>query len=116
MVQVAEWLLSVLKLEGECDFHNKTGLYCPGCGGTRALFALLRGNVLLSIYYYPIIPYVAGIFCLWAVRYIVSVLWPDGPIRKMPYKMGYVYAGIIIFYANWLLKNLGIYVFGIEMR
>jgi hypothetical protein len=27
-----------------CPFHWLTGLYCPGCGATRALHALLHGN------------------------------------------------------------------------
>ena len=27
-----------------CPFFEATGLLCPGCGGTRALAALLRGD------------------------------------------------------------------------
>jgi len=27
-----------------CRFHQWTGLNCPGCGATRALYALLHGN------------------------------------------------------------------------
>src|SRR5665213_4239173 len=27
-----------------CQFHRLTGLNCPGCGGTRAFYALLHGN------------------------------------------------------------------------
>lgn len=29
-----------------CPFHALTGLYCPGCGTTRALHALLHGDPL----------------------------------------------------------------------
>jgi hypothetical protein len=32
-----------------CAFHKLTGLYCPGCGSTRALHALLHGDVLTAM-------------------------------------------------------------------
>jgi hypothetical protein len=32
-----------------CLFHQLTGLNCPGCGMTRALYALLHGNLLLAL-------------------------------------------------------------------
>ena len=32
-----------------CQFHRLTGLNCPGCGMTRALYALLHGNVLAAL-------------------------------------------------------------------
>ena len=28
-----------------CLFHQVTGLNCPGCGGTRALHALMHGHI-----------------------------------------------------------------------
>jgi len=28
-----------------CPVHYLTGLYCPGCGSLRALYALLHGNL-----------------------------------------------------------------------
>jgi hypothetical protein len=32
-----------------CQFHRLTGLNCPGCGGTRAAYALLHGDVLAAL-------------------------------------------------------------------
>jgi len=29
----------------KCMFHEMTGLYCPGCGSTRALYCLLHGEL-----------------------------------------------------------------------
>ena len=34
----------------KCWLHEWTGLYCPGCGGTRALSALLRGDLKASLH------------------------------------------------------------------
>lgn len=36
-----------------CPFHELFHIYCPGCGGTRALFELLHGHILQSLYYNP---------------------------------------------------------------
>ena len=32
-----------------CMFHQLTGLNCPGCGGTRSVYALLHGNLALAL-------------------------------------------------------------------
>lgn len=33
----------------ECFFHRVTGFHCPGCGNTRALHALVHGDVAASL-------------------------------------------------------------------
>lgn len=33
----------------ECQFHRLTGLNCPGCGMTRAVYALLHGEFLTAL-------------------------------------------------------------------
>ena len=42
-----------------CLFHLVTGAYCPGCGGTRALLALLHGRLADSIRLNPLVLYMA---------------------------------------------------------
>jgi hypothetical protein len=32
-----------------CQFHRLTGLNCPGCGATRALYALLHGDFPVAV-------------------------------------------------------------------
>ena len=45
-----------------CIFHKLTGLYCPGCGGTRAVYWLLKGNVAYSLHYHSIVLYGAVLY------------------------------------------------------
>ena len=49
----ALWLLAHFALKyvmlPECNFYNWTGLFCPGCGATRAAIALMNGDILLSL-------------------------------------------------------------------
>jgi hypothetical protein len=33
-----------------CEFHQLTGLNCPGCGATRALYALLHGDFATALH------------------------------------------------------------------
>jgi hypothetical protein len=49
-----------------CPLHQYTGLWCPGCGTTRAMHQLLHGNVMaafrfnrLAISLLPVIGYLA---------------------------------------------------------
>ena len=34
----------------QCAFYHLTGLYCAGCGATRALYALLHGRLLEALH------------------------------------------------------------------
>ena len=40
-----------------CLFHFVTGLPCPGCGGTRAFVSLLKGDLIHSFLYHPVVPF-----------------------------------------------------------
>lgn len=33
-----------------CTFHAATGWYCPGCGGTRALYSLMHGDIATALH------------------------------------------------------------------
>jgi len=48
-VGVAIYFLIVATVGLPCAFHQLTHLYCPGCGATRATWALIRGDIGLAL-------------------------------------------------------------------
>ncbi len=58
-------IIAVAYLTIHCPIRFLTGLSCPGCGMTRALFAFLRLDFKKAFYYHPaifIMPLAAVIF------------------------------------------------------
>ena len=73
----------------QCLLYNATGIYCAGCGATRAMYALLHGRLIealhdnaLFIVALPLILYIAGTYMLAAWQ---SNAWPQVPVdtRKL---------------------------------
>ncbi len=60
-----------------CTFRRLTGLECPGCGGTRALRALISGEPWAALRYNPFI--IAALPIL-LTEYIRS--WRDTPSAR----------------------------------
>lgn len=46
--EVFGFIKKLLGIGMPCAFHSLTGLYCPGCGGTRAVRELLYGDLRMS--------------------------------------------------------------------
>jgi len=88
-----------------CPLRKTAGLYCPGCGGTRATFALFRGKLLLSLYYYPAVAYAFFVYVWFMVSQTLE--WATkGKIRGMQYRNIYLFILLFLILGNWLVKNL----------
>ena len=71
---LAAAVFAVLGRGVPCVFHLITGLDCPGCGGTRMLLALLRGDLAAAWRYNPclltLLPVLIWLLLSMALRYI----------------------------------------------
>ncbi len=61
---------SLYRIGIPCIFHEITGLYCPGCGITRALFSLFELNIKKALQY-NILIFILSPFLLYYV--IISI-------------------------------------------
>ena len=88
-----------------CYFHRLTGLHCPGCGGTRAFFAFLKGDLALSWRMNPLflIGLVAGGMLVAATLYgrmtgrQVGWAWVSA-------KAGWTIFGLVLVF--WVIRNI----------
>jgi hypothetical protein len=91
-----------------CAFARQSHLYCPGCGGSRALLALLRLDVLGSLAANPSL--IAGIATL--VYYEIALyLSSRGRARVRPWP-AIAYAALIL--AFFIIRNLLLVLCGID--
>lgn len=90
----------------KCFFYDKLQIYCWGCGATRAVYSLLSGNILKSLYYNPFILYliVADIWYLITEGISIALnLENKFCIKNINF---YVYVGFLILILNWIIKMI----------
>lgn len=88
-----------------CLFSTVIGIYCPGCGGTRAVAALFHGQVLLSLWYHPLVPYMAVIGGGFMVTQGLQRLGVKG-VRGWKFHNWYLYGAIFLLISNFVIKNV----------
>ncbi len=104
--------------EGEelisCFFKESFHLYCPGCGGSRSLLALLRLDIVGSFILFPALSVsVIILICLY-IRVFISFLKNDEK-----YIMGFHLNSLIIIpviiILNFIIRNILLLFFGIDL-
>lgn len=97
-------LIEAIELGIPCVFQSLTGLYCPGCGGTRAVRSLLKGDFLMSFQYHPLV--------LYTVAALIGELILNYYSRRFHKPMNHgkrvkilVLVGAAIIVINWLFKD-----------
>ena len=99
-------------LKTHCLFHRLTGLYCPGCGGKRAVYLLFHGHPLLSLWYHPLVVYTLFVLVYYLFCFLKKKLLH--PSVKKPLPSWPLWGALILLFANCLLKNALLIFFHIE--
>ncbi|MCD7826880.1 MAG: DUF2752 domain-containing protein [Clostridiaceae bacterium] len=97
----------------ECWVRKSSGLYCPGCGGTRALLCLLQGDWMGSILYHPAVIYTFFVLACYLFRGLLCVV-SHGKLPFMRFRAVYVYIGLGITLLQFAAKNILLLCFHIQ--
>lgn len=89
---------------GGCTLHKMTGLYCPGCGGTRAIKALLRFDLLQSAFYHPIPLYTGFLGMLFLSGRIIARI-TNGRINRFHANITFLWIALALTIMNCFYKN-----------
>lgn len=101
-------------LHAPCVFHLLTGLYCPGCGGTRAVRYLLKGQLGNSVQYHPLILYMAVIVLAEFVSAGLTKVTGKSK-RHLGCEKLLIAIAVGIVLVNWFWKNYMLAVYGIDL-
>ena len=97
----------------QCAFYKLTGLYCPGCGGTRAVYSILKLNILDAIRYNITVPFGIFVYLYYNIRSFIAGLKNDAEyFEKQKYPLCIALAVVLIL--NFIVKNALLLIFGIR--
>lgn len=96
----------------DCVFRCILGIYCPGCGGTRAVYYLATGHPLKSFFCHPAVLYAAVVYAVFMVtvsyrRHISKKQYPPIKIER------YAYAAAAVLLLQFFIKNILLFCFHI---
>ena len=97
-----------------CVFYTLTGYFCPGCGGTRSLRALLSGKIFVSAVDFPMIFYAAVVFAWFMISQTIDRISGHRLPIGMKYRDTWVYAALVIVVIHFVVKNLFYIKTGVE--
>lgn len=87
-----------------CFWHAISGLYCPGCGGTRAVIWLFTGHPILSFIYHPLPIYCLITGCIFLYGRITAA-FTHGKKNILHGSTIWIWGALTLIVLNFIIKN-----------
>ena len=101
-VAAAVIILFILVISGvyRCPLNFFFGIPCPLCGFTRALKAVMHGDIASSFYYHPLWPVII-LYCAFCLLSRIKLIHPSGKLMNV---FGYLLCVLLI--ACFILRHI----------
>ena len=91
----------------KCPIYTHFGLYCPACGGTRAIISLFHFNLIESIKYNPVVIYTFITTTIYLIIETINRVLHKNKVVKWNI---FIKIGLILLLFNWIIQNIIIIV------
>ena len=88
-----------------CAFDSLLHIPCLGCGATRALRALMHGELLESLRWHPAVAFFAAEAAVFLLSQTLGRL-SRGRVRMLTFNDLYIYALLAVVLLQWIVKLL----------
>lgn len=95
-----------------CTMLKLFKLYCPACGGTRAMWYLLHFDLLHSFIYNPFVPILAAIVLYCDLRALVSFIKGRNKFFYLDERLTWILVGSLLTF--WIIRNILLVFFGYD--
>lgn len=106
--------INIFNINVPCKLLEKTGYYCPGCGGTRAVKALIKGDIIGSIKYHPVVIYIFVVYSLFMILNTMSLIFKRD-FSGMKLNNTIIILMPIIIFGQFFIKNILLIVWNIRI-
>lgn len=105
---------AIIAREKGCVIRDILHIYCAGCGGTRAFYYLIHGNIWKSILYNPFVFYMIAVYIAFMSNTFLYMHTDRIGFKKFPI-VGLIYAGVILMIGQCIIRNILYLGFGVTI-
>ncbi len=93
-----------------CIFHEITGLYCPGCGMTRATYSILNLEIKKAFGYNQLFFILIPVLIYMGIKQVFN-LKKYGELKPIRFPYWFTISLLFLVFLFWILRNIPIYPF-----
>lgn len=98
-----------------CGLKTFFHLYCPGCGGTHAVYYLFHFQFIKSLLYNPLVIYIAVVIIYYWVKFLICLISQHGD-AEFDICLAFLWLLLFFLFSFCIIRNVLLTNFGIDYQ